>query len=174
MRQRGVKEAEQKIEEKTPVYGEIGTPKKIINPDTGKEFGKFLKGKYLELVGSKKNVLFGGNKIVLSAEETTTVTGILFDVNSVARRGQVLEGVTKMGAIKGGINILRSSKWSELLEKYKYLESINKNKYYKKVTDEFWEQVNKPWLDEAIKRGDQVRFVTDPASDVGKYVIVKG
>lgn len=52
------------------------------------------------------------------------------------------------------------------------MESIDKNKYYRKVTDEFWEQANKPWLDEAIKRGDPIRFVTDPISDAGKYVKV--
>ena len=172
--EQAVKEAEQKVEEKVPFYEEAKIPssKKIINPETGKEFGKFLRGKYLELIGSKKSTLFGGNKIVLSTEETTTVTGILFDVNSVARRGEALKGVTKMGVNKGGINILRSSKWGELLEKYKYLESIDKNKYYRKVTDEFWEQANKPWLDEAIKRGDPIRFVTDPISDAGKYVKV--
>lgn len=102
--EQAVKEAEQKVEEKVPFYEEAKIPssKKIINPETGKEFGKFLRGKYLELIGSKKSTLFGGNKIVLSTEETTTVTGILFDVNSVARRGEALKGVTKMGVNKGG------------------------------------------------------------------------
>ncbi|WP_374459834.1 hypothetical protein [Chryseobacterium taeanense] len=128
-------------------------------------------GKYLKLTGTKTQI-FGGNIIFLIENETTTVTGILNDVNTIARRGEALKGITKMGENKGGINILRSSKWSEILEKYKDLEQVDKNAYYKKVTDEFWEQANKPWLDEAIKRGDPVRFVTDPNSEVGKFVKV--
>jgi hypothetical protein len=38
------------------------------------------------------------------------------------------------------------------------------------VTDEFWEMVNKPWLDEAIARGDKFRLVSDPAEEIAIYV----
>ncbi len=38
------------------------------------------------------------------------------------------------------------------------------NLYWKKVTSEFWETVNRPWIDDIIKRGDEVRFVSDPKS----------
>ncbi|KAB1231992.1 hypothetical protein [Chryseobacterium viscerum] len=165
--------AAQKLDEEIPdskvKQANFQSSKKIMNQQTGKEFGEFLFGKYLKLTGSKTQV-FGGNTIVLVENKTTTVTGILDDVNSIARRGEALKGVTKMGENKGGINILRSPKWSEILEKYKNLEAIDKNTYYKKVTDEFWETANRPWLDESIKRGDPIRFVTDPNSEIGKYV----
>lgn len=165
--------AEQKLDDQIPdsnvKQANYQTSKKIINQQTGKEFGEFLFGKYLKLTGSKTQI-FGGNTIILAENKTTTVTGILDDVNSIARRGEALKGVTKMGENKGGINILRSPKWSEILEKYKSLEAIDKSAYYKKVTDEFWETANRPWLDESIKRGDPIRFVTDPNSEIGKYV----
>ncbi|MBB4806831.1 hypothetical protein HNP38_002127 [Chryseobacterium defluvii] len=163
------KKAEKDVDGRVPEEVKVPPVKRLVNPQTGKEFGNFLRGKYLELTGSKTQI-FGGNTILLEADKTTTVTGILEDVNTVARRGEVMEGITKMGMNDGGINILRSPKWGKILEKYKYLEAVDKNKYYKKVTDEFWEKVNKPWLDEAIKRKDPIRFVTDPDSDIGKYV----
>jgi len=40
----------------------------------------------------------------------------------------------------------------------------NPSLYWKKVRDEFWETVNKPWVEDIIKRGDDVRFVSDPKS----------
>lgn len=165
--------AEQKLDDEIPdsnlKQAHYQSSKKIINQQSGKEFGEFLFGKYLKLTGSKTQI-FGGNTIILVENKTTTVTGILDDVNSIARRGEALKGVTKMGENKGGINILRSPKWSEILEKHKSLEAIDKSTYYKKVTDEFWETTNRLWLDESIKRGDPVRFVTDPNSEIGKYV----
>jgi hypothetical protein len=165
--------AEQKLHKEIPDTEvkkvDFKSSKKIINRQTGKEFGEFLFGKYLKLTGSKTQI-FGGNTIFLVENETTTVTGILDDVNTIARRGEALKGITKMGENKGGINILRSPKWSEILEKYKKLEKVDKNAYYKKVTDEFWNVANKPWLDESIKRRDPIRFVTDPNSEIGKYV----
>ncbi|WP_437328885.1 hypothetical protein [Sorangium sp. So ce381] len=30
------------------------------------------------------------------------------------------------------------------------------------MSDEFWETANKPWLDDAVARGDNFRFVSDP------------
>jgi hypothetical protein len=38
---------------------------------------------------------------------------------------------------------------------------------------EFWEKVNKPWLDDAIARGDKFRFVSDPALETSTYVTSK-
>ncbi|QDU07352.1 hypothetical protein [Gimesia aquarii] len=50
------------------------------------------------------------------------------------------------------------------------LESGDSARYWKTVTDEFWEQANKPWLDAAIKRGDSFRLVSNPADDLATYV----
>jgi hypothetical protein len=104
--------------------------------------------------------------IRLDPDTTTTVTGTLRDVETVAVRGQKLPGLTAMGDNPGGINILRSPKWSLLQEKYKaLLEAGDTTGYWKAVTNEFWDTVNKPWLDDAIARGDSFRFVSDPSDE---------
>ncbi|WP_042721805.1 hypothetical protein, partial [Flavobacterium sp. B17] len=77
---------EQKLDEEIPdtklKKANFKISKKIINRQTGKEFGEFLFGKYLKLTGSKTQI-FGGNIIFLIENETTTVTGILNDVNTM-------------------------------------------------------------------------------------------
>lgn len=79
-----------------------------------------------------------------------------------------------MGENPGGINILRSPKWKELQLKYKpLLDSQGETAYWKAVTDEFWETVNKPWLDEAIARGDNFRFVSNPNDERSLFVLAK-
>ena len=140
----------------------------------GKLFGRFTRGKNLEIIDDIP--LYGGNKIELTPNTTTSVTGVLDDVNIVARRGVNADGsfngITAAGAAnEGGINILRSPEWGKIQTKYKsILDSGDELGYWKKVTDEFWETVNKPWLDEAIARGDNFRFVSNPTSDVSIYV----
>ena len=140
----------------------------------GKLFGRFTRGKNLEIIDDIP--LYGGNKIELASNTTTSVTGVLDDVNIVARRGVNADGsfngITAAGAAnEGGINILRSPEWGRIQSKYKsILDSGDELGYWKKVTDEFWETVNKPWLDEAITRGDNFRFVSNPTSDVSIYV----
>jgi hypothetical protein len=62
------------------------------------------------------------------------------------------------------MDILSSPKWFKIQEKYLHIFSDNSNLFWKKVTDEFWETVNMPWIDDIIKRGDDVRFVSDPKS----------
>lgn len=82
-----------------------------------------------------------------------------------------MPGVTAMGENAGAINILRSPKWGDIQAKYiEILNSGDELKYWKTVTDEFWETVNKPWLDDAIARGDKFRFVSDPSSESATYV----
>jgi hypothetical protein len=143
----------------------------------GKAIGKFFKGRSLEILNAR--TLHGGNTIALSSNKTTTLTGILEDVNVVAERGVnvnlTFNGITKMGENVGGINILRSPKWLEIRAKYKsILDSGDKLSYWQKVTDEFWETANKLWLDEAIARNDNFRFVSNPNSEKAIYVTEKG
>ena len=129
-------------------------------------------GSQLEIVSKKK--LYGGNTIKLDEQATTTVTGTLDDTDSLARRGIKLPGATVMGENPGGINILRSPKWKEIQLKYKpLLDSQGETAFWKAVTDEFWETVNKPWLDEAIARGDQLRFVSNPNDERSLFVLSK-
>jgi hypothetical protein len=42
--------------------------------------------------------------------------------------------------------------------------------YWKKVTNEFWETVNKPWLDDAMARGDKFRLISNPADERALFV----
>lgn len=120
--------------------------------------------------------LYGGNKINLSSNKTTTVTGTLSDVEVVASRGRsadnTLNGITLSNvANEGGINILRSPQWGVIKNKYKsLLDAGDELEYWKKVTDEFWETVNKPWLDNAIARGDNIRLVSSPNNQKVIYV----
>lgn len=148
-----------------------------IKSSAGKTIGDYQPGSRLEII-SRKSKLHGGNTIELDSNRTTTVTGTLKDTNTVATRGTnadgSLNGITKMGENSGGVNILRSPQWAKIQEKYKTLLTAGKTtEYWQAVCDEFWETVNRPWLDAAIKRGDQFRFVSNPASETALYVTQK-
>lgn len=139
--------------------------------ESGRVIGKYSNGSHLEVISRGKDTLHGGNTIRLDPQVTTTVTGTLGDVNTVAIRGQRLPSATQVGPNPGGINILRSPQWSAIQAKYKgILESGDMLRYWRTVTDEFWEAVNKPWLDEAIARGDNFRFVSNPTDDIAIHV----
>jgi hypothetical protein len=77
--------------------------------------------------------------------------------------------LSKQGVNNGGINILRSPQWAAIQEKHIDLFNAgNISEYWKRVTDEFWDTVNKGWLDDAISRGDSFRLVSNPADPL-KY-----
>jgi hypothetical protein len=78
------------------------------------------------------------------------------------------------GENPGGVNILRSPEWDAIQTKHKHLEESNPNEYWRKVTDEFWETVNKPWLESAISRGDNIRLVSNPGDPRAMYTNKKG
>jgi hypothetical protein len=142
----------------------------------GETIGRFSNGSQMELIprGNERS-LHGGNTIKLDPDATTTVTGTLGDVNTLAERGYHLPGSTLMGENQGGINILRSPEWQAIKNKYRdILKSGDELKYWKTVTDEFWETVNKPWLDEAIARGDSFRFISNPADEFATHVTRNG
>lgn len=141
-----------------------------ITGKSGRVIGRYANGSQLEIVSSSGETLHGGNVIKLDPEATTTLTGTLKDTNTVAARGAELPGATVMGQNPGGVNILRSPKWAEIQQKFLPLKDSNPTLYWRKVTDEFWETANRPWLDEAIARGDRFRFVSDPAKDTAIYV----
>ena len=145
----------------------------LLISESGVVIGKFTRGSSLEIIDNK--VLHGGNNIDLSTNKTTTITGTLDDVNLVASRGvnpnNSFNGITAANvANEGGINILRSPAWGQIKNKYKTVVN-NKNVYdWEKIADEFWETVNKPWLDEAITRGDNIRLVSSPTNPKAIYV----
>jgi hypothetical protein len=141
-----------------------------IMSESGKRIGTYSHGSQLEII-SKDVKLHGGNTIKLDPDATTTMTGTLDDTNAVARRGERLPGATQMGENVGGINILRSPKWGEIQVKYKpLLDAGDTTAYWRAVTGEFWDTVNKPWLDEAIARGDNFRFVSNPENEKALFV----
>jgi len=140
----------------------------------GNAIGKFSRGNNLEIIDDL--TLHGGNNIALSSSKTTTVTGVLDDVNTVAKRGVnpdgTFNGITNANIENvGGINILRSPKWGQIKNKYKSVNDIGEKMYdWNKISDEFWETVNKPWIDDAIARGDNLRFVSSPTNPKAIYV----
>ncbi len=141
-----------------------------ITSEAGKRIGVYAHGSRLEII-SKDVRLHGGNTIKLDPEATTTVTGTLDDTNAVARRGERLPGATKTGENAGGVNILRSPRWSEIQTKHKaMMEAGDVTGFWKTVTDEFWETVNKPWLDDAIARGDNFRLISNPGDETAMFV----
>ncbi|WP_294225947.1 hypothetical protein [uncultured Chryseobacterium sp.] len=85
------------------------------------------------------------------------------NVNVIKQLSKNGDNVWKTGINVGGMDILSSPAWFKIRDKYVHLLS-DSNLYWKKVTSEFWETVNRPWIDDIIKRGDEVRFVSDPKS----------
>jgi hypothetical protein len=157
----------------TPLTTPPGAGPQTITSSAGRTIGSFERGKDLEII-SKKEQLYGGNTIKLDAQQTTTVTGTLDDVNVVARRGERLPGSTLQGENAGGVNILRSPRWGEIQQEHKaILESGDKLTYWRTVTNQFWDTVNKPWLDQAIARGDKIRLVSNPNEAAKLFVTDK-
>jgi hypothetical protein len=131
----------------------------------GKIVAKFTKGKEFEIIEKRAiEEIFGGLKIALKPEATVAITGVVKNVNTIKNLTKNSDDVWKTGINIGEMDILSSPKWFKIQEKYFHILSDNPNLFWKKVTDEFWETVNIPWIDNIIKRGDDVRFVSDPKS----------
>ncbi|MFA0964962.1 hypothetical protein AB9P05_24350 [Roseivirga sp. BDSF3-8] len=144
-----------------------------IKRSSGKLICKFYKGNYLEIISKRK--IFGGNIIYLDPTKTTTITGNLDQVGIVKQRGLALPGLTSRGPNPRAINSLFSPKWGLIQQKYiSLLNAGQETAYWKKVTDEFWEDVNKPWLEGAIRRNDNIRLVSNPNDDLAVYVTKRG
>jgi RHS repeat-associated protein len=139
----------------------------LPTPGPGDELGKFLKYifnannvKVVELFTKGINIvasnahLWGGNHVITLANKTTTVLGrFTGGVEFVKASGQF-----RYGENRGGINLLNVSQ-----ETY--------NAVIKKGGDElFWQQYNKPWLRDAINRGDNIRLVSDPYNPKNLFV----
>ena len=145
-------------------------------PPARRVIGELIRGRVLRLISRGRRALFGGMEIALDPERTTTVTGTLDDVNVVAARGwDPALRVTVMGANPGGINILRSPRWAEIQERHRaLLDAGDRRGYWAAVTRDFWAEVNEPWMRAAIARGDQFRFVSDPANPTKIFVTEDG
>ena len=93
-----------------------------------------------------------GAVLKANPNKTTTIIGS-FDKdmkNIIDEMGNVKS--TDFGAKNGGFNVL----------------NVPDEMY--KDADQFWNEINKPWLDEAIKRGDDIVLATKPEGIVLSYV----
>lgn len=162
------KTANEYLDEVVLGFGKV--QKAIFN---GKIVAIFTKGKSLELLGDKFIKIFGSKVINLSNKGTVAITGVLNDVSEIKYLRSQLPDLCKQGINIGGTDLLSSPVWFKITEKYKNLKSANPKLYWKNVTEDFWNMVNKPWLDDIIKRGDEVRFVSDPNAEKSLYVYLK-
>lgn len=139
----------------------------------GKIVAIFTKGKSLELLGADFINIFGNKIINLSQEGTVAITGVLDDVLKIKYLRSQVPDLWKQGINIGGTDVLSSPVWFKITEKYKHLKNTNSKLYWKNITEDFWREVNQPWLDDVIKRGDDVRFVSDPKAEKSLYVFLK-
>jgi hypothetical protein len=88
-----------------------------------------------------------GAALVPTPGKTTTVLGRFdSDMNAIINEQLKLPKSTDMGPKPGGFNVLNMP-----------------DEVFKELGPQgFWEQVNKPFLDKAIARGDDILMVTDP------------
>ncbi|MGH1385153.1 hypothetical protein [Kordia sp.] len=136
----------------------------------GKIIAKFTKGKELELIGKNFKKIYGSSKILLKKDATVAITGLLNDVREIKKLGFKIKDLWKQGINIGGTDLLSSPIWFKIKDKWKHLELSNPKLYWQNVTNDFWNQANKPWLDDIIERGDDVRFVSDPKAEKSIYV----
>jgi hypothetical protein len=61
---------------------------------------------------------------------------------------------TDFGAKQGGFNVL----------------NVPDAMYKTRTRKQFWDEINEPWLDEVIKRGDDIVLATKPEGDVISYI----
>ncbi|GGG23199.1 hypothetical protein GCM10011344_24910 [Dokdonia pacifica] len=151
------------------LFERVGMGVEKILKVKGKAVASFTRGEIFEILIKDGRKLFGGNSIKLSRESTVVVTGTVKDVEFVKTFSRKGNRVWKTGVNIGGIDILSSKRWFEIQEKFIKIKSTNLNLYWETVKDEFWREVNQPWLDDVIARGDSVRFVSNPKSKKSLY-----
>lgn len=149
-------------------FGKI--QKAVIN---GKTVAIFTKGKSLELLGENFINIYGNKVINLSQKGTVAITGVLKDVSEIKYLRAQLPDLWKQGINIGGTDLLSSPVWFEITGKYKHLKNTNLKLYWKNVTEDFWIRVNKPWIEDIIKRGDEVRFVSNPNAEQSLFVFLQ-
>lgn len=99
------------------------------------------------IVGDRLNVKYTGygNDIVCDATKTTTGIGKYDPPGGVGTKQVIDSKLSKSGENPGGINILNDTRntqgWSD---------------------QKIWDEINQPWLDDAIARGDNIRAVSNP------------
>ncbi|MBX4134234.1 hypothetical protein JMI89_11415, partial [Frischella sp. Ac48] len=85
-----------------------------------------------------------GAFLTTDPNKTTTILGTYIDDTQYIIKELNLEKSTNFGARKGGFNLLNTP------------DELYKNPM------QFWNEYNKPWLDNVIKRGDNIILATSP------------
>ncbi len=116
---------------------------------SGKAVANLFEGGF-EFVAKNAN-FYGGNRIITTAYKTTTVIGRSSDISFVRATGTFTQGQNN-----GGLNVLSVRNFDEIVAQ------PNGGKA-------FWETFNKPWLDDAIARGDNIRILSDPLDPANLY-----
>ncbi|MCZ2129251.1 MAG: hypothetical protein LC109_03190 [Bacteroidia bacterium] len=139
----------------------IGQAFRSIKNARGFEVAKYYKGKLLQITAGNAKLL-GSNNIIIVQGKTTTVLGKNGDLSFVKSAG-----IHRQGMNIGGLNTLnRNKEWNELVKANTKDGVTNREK----VSDVFWNTYKKTWLDEAIKRGDNIRLVSDPFDPKHLYI----
>lgn len=93
----------------------------------------------------KFKITSSGAVLKPNPNKTTTILGRYDkDMNRIINNELKVPKNTDFGPKNGGFNVL----------------NVPDEMY--KTPDQFWNEVNKPWLDEAIKRGDDIVMASDP------------
>jgi hypothetical protein len=140
--------------------------------------GEFQRWVKFELTGDLPQKLYGGSTILLNKESTVGIIGVLDDSMLVKQVATRIKGVINRGINDkfhltdnvGGLDILQTSEWGNIQEKFAHLLKIDREEFWYKVNEEFWKKANKPWLEEIVKRGDDVRLVSDPSLETSRYI----
>ncbi len=99
------------------------------------------------IVGNRLHIKYTGygGDIVCDATKTTTGIGKYSPPRDVGTKQIIDSKLSKSGESPGGINILNDTRntqrWSD---------------------QKIWDEINEPWLRDAINRGDNIRAVSDP------------
>lgn len=122
-------------------------------------FKTLLDGNTVKILNSSDNVIarivnnvltfnytgFGGD-IVANSSKTTTILGRYIDDTGKGTKEILDSGLSEYGENLGGFNLLNEPNWSNLTQAQR--DILNKN-----------------WLEEAFQRGDDIRLISNPATN---------
>jgi hypothetical protein len=106
----------------------------------------------MDPIGSRSGVL-----VAADPNKTTTVLGsFALDMDNVINQQLGYPKTVNFGDKPGGFNVL----------------NVPDNMY--KTPDQFWSEVNQPFLDQAIGRGDNIALVTKPTDSALNRTLADG
>ena len=135
----------------------------VVKNLAGKTVGNWSSSKMLNVTASNAK-LWGGNSVGLVANKTTTIIGRSDDVDFVRAFGVHREGMNT-----GSLNILsKNLEWKQIASKYGNPNNLDEIGL-QNARQDFFDTYNKPWLQDAINRGDNIRLLSDPFDESAIY-----